>query len=230
MPNAKRITFLQACELLRKAPLITLDGHAYDLKVRPEGPHGMLALQRRVEPDPANNPLVVWFSGVDHADVPLDGTTLHMREEHGEDAEIVLPECVLEGGYSYSEAEIAAALMSEIHTDVTQQDEGSYSAYEELREVIRDHKLEKRLIWQWMAIMAAASNVPMSTRWKLGMFPLEELAQPVAQEFHNFITDPRNFPVNDHTLTTAKAEAMWEAAVVTAKEYAEQIARTPSRK
>lgn len=212
MPNNKRITFLQACELIRKAPLITVDNHAYDVKVRPEGPLGMLALQRRVEPDPEDNPLVVWISGVDHDEVRLTGTTLHMREEHGEDIDIVMPEAALEGGYSYTDAEIAAALMSEIHTDVTRQDEGSDSAYEELREVLKKNKLEKRLLWEWMAIMAVASNVPMSARWKLGLFPLEEVVQPVAQEFHNFITDPRNFPVNDHTLTTAKAEAMWEAA------------------
>ena len=212
MSNFKTIPFLDACAMIQRASLICIDQDVYDLKITPQEKRGTLVLQRRFEPNPGDNRLVVWFRGVDNQTVRLDGDAVIMQEEYGDEAKISLT-----GNFAkvarFATAETAAALMDAIHSDVTQQYENSESAYEELYKVAQQADLGFPGVWSWIALLAEAAGASMETRWAAGSVEFIDCVHVAAQEFHNYITDPAIRPVTEMSFTRERAEMIWERTV-----------------
>lgn len=219
MSDSKHVTFTEACQMVASAAAIIIDGHFYEVAKSPTEEEGgdALVLRRLKEPDAGERALVVWFSRTGNAKVGFDGKYLVMVEEYGDSASLRLVSQV--AATKFTTAETAAALMDAIHSEVCRQSEGSDSAYAELYEVAQKVELGFPGIWSWVATLAeAAASSGMEAVWAAGEAEFIECVQVAAQEFHNFITDPRIRDSAATALTRAKAESLWRAALLTVSE------------
>lgn len=216
MPNTENITFADACKMVVSSAAIVLDGHFYEVVKAPTLEEGgdALILRRLQVKGSGERAVIVRFDRTGNAEVGLQGDHLRMAEEHGDLASLRLVSRY--DAPRFTTAETAAALMDAVHSDITRQDEGSDSAYEELYEVAIASSLGFPVIWSWIATMAeAASTSGMEAIWAVGdLSDFADCVQMAAQEFHNFITGPSVRDVADTVMTQEKAEELWRTALV----------------
>ena len=211
------ITFDEARERLGNlGTAIRLDGLHYVR--RPTATPDIITLSLVTD----GRPLRIEFARSDHSSVQVDGNALLMHEHHGEDVRLELfRPWIYDAPSSFHTAETAAAFMDAIHSEVCRQSEGSDSAYEELYEAATRMGGGFTLIWSWVATMAVAARERMEGLWESGAAEFVECVQVAAQEFHNYITDPRTLPdaATDIELTEEKAAELWDAALVVIANY-----------
>lgn len=200
----QHITFDEAREILGGQTAIRNDGLHYVR--RPLEDPDIIELSLVTD----ENSMRVGFHRDDNFTVQADGNTLRMREHHGEDAELELFRPWICGAPTvYCTAETAAAFMDALHSDVCRQEEGSDSAYDELYEVADKLGGGFPMIWSWAATMAVAARARMEALWTSGEAEFVDCVHLAAQEFHNYITDPRT---QADALTPEKAVELWETA------------------
>lgn len=208
----KHITFDEARELLGARTAIRIDGLHYVLRTMEEPDIITLSLVTD------EKSMRVDFVRQDHAEtIQVVGNKLLMHEHHGEDAQVeIFRPWLYDEPSTFYTAETAAAFMDAIHSEVCRQSEGSDSAYSELYTAAERMGGGFTLIWSWVAAMAVAARDRMEDLWETGDAEFIECVQTAAQEFHNYITDPRT---TSDELSPAKAAQLWEAALVTLAEH-----------
>ena len=211
------MTFAEACGFLAAADHILVDGKQFSIFERSV----QTALVLRAM-DPADH-LDAWFLESDNRRIEVEDGVLRMREDYGEEALLEPVWSVVPDVSVFQTAETAAAFMEAIHSEVCRQKEGSDSAYEELYEVATHMGGGFTLIWSWVATMAVAARERMEGLWESGEAEFIECVHVAAQEFHNYITDPRT---ETDALTPEKAAELWESAYAQERESYEK-SRSP---
>lgn len=210
----KHITFDEARELLGGQTAIRLDGLHY--VCRPLENANIITLSLVTDA----KPLRVDFYRSDHPEIQVDGNALLLRGGKSADARLELfRPWTRDEPTVFHTAETAAAFMDAIHSTVCRQDDGSDSAYEELYEAATKFGGGFTLIWTWAAAMAVAARERMEVLWENGDAEFIECVQIAAQEFHNYITDPRT---DADELTPEKAAELWALALAQERESRKQ--------
>lgn len=209
--NNSNMSFAEVCGFLAAADHILVDGKRFELREY-NASNAMILVGSDPDSGPPDS-ITTWFTEEDNGRISLTNGTLRMKEEHGEFAEV---RPVWSGVDVFKTAETAAAFMDAIHSEVCRQSEGSDGAYEELYEAATRMGGGFTLIWSWVATMAVAARERMEGLWESGEAEFIECVQVAAQEFHNYITDPRTLPdaATDIELTEEKAAQLWEVALV----------------
>ena len=202
----KNITFDEARDLLGGNSVVRIDGIFYALAAMED--RDIISLRLTTD---ATLRVVEFHRDAHAAMIHVSGNKLSMFEHHGGDATVeIFGPVLLDIPTSYCTAETAAALMDAIHSEVTPQFESSESAYSELYESTTRMEGGFPLVWSWVATMAEAARERMEALWKSGEVEFIECVPAAAQEFHNYITDPRT---TASELTLEKAEELWESAL-----------------
>ncbi len=212
------LSFTDACVLIRYAKFVVIDGHTYDAKPSYDA-SAPLELVRRFEPDPAEGRLRVLFAADTSA--VIEGKTIRMTEEYGEEAFLKL--VFDDDATKFAAAEIAAALMDAIHSNVTRQEEGSDSAYAELYEIATEVGGGFTAIWGWVAVMTSAVTEEMEGAWQFGEIEFIESIHFAAQEFHNVVTDPQRKPRMVDDFNKDVALEVWNEALRKQKNYEKKM-------